>query len=398
MRIGINASFLRKPGTGIGLVTFNFLEKLKEFQSTNWHTKSQNINFQFLLYTEEPIDLDLPSNFEVRAFLPKWWKRDDLVRKWLWEKQLAREAIKDKCDIFLSLYQSSTYFANYQLPKHTMVVHDIIPKLFPEYRGNWRQRFHWKMIERGIKAADSIVAISENTKNDMTRELKIPEGKISVAYLDVAPRFRTLPSETTTTYVLKKYGLKKGYIYHGGGLEVRKNTETLLRAYAKLAHQYSSIPLAVRNGQKFPSLVISGRIFDKSNPLATDVETLVEELGLRGHVKLLGFVPEEDLPSLYLSSLFFVYPSLYEGFGLPVVEALRMSIPVLTSDTSSLKEAGGDAALYTDPKNIKMLAYQMGRLLTDETLRATLIAQSAKQAIKFSWNNFVEKVFKIMSS
>ena len=134
MRIGINASFLRKPGTGIGLVTFNFLEKLKEFQSTNWHTKSQNINFQFLLYTEEPIDLDLPSNFEVRAFLPKWWKRDDLVRKWLWEKQLAREAIKDKCDIFLSLYQSSTYFANYQLPKHTMVVHDIIPKLFPEYR------------------------------------------------------------------------------------------------------------------------------------------------------------------------------------------------------------------------------------------------------------------------
>lgn len=387
MKIGINASFLRKKGTGIGQVTFNFLEKLKEFSS--------NENNKFILYCEEkPVDLEFPPDFEVKTFLPKWWKRDDLLRKWLWEKQLAREAMKDKCDVFISLYQSATTFRGYILPKHTMIVHDIVPKLFPGYRGNSRQAFYWKKVERGIQTANHIVAISENTKNDLVRELKIPEEKISVAYLDVSTRFDILPSEQTITDVLKKYGLKKGYIYHGGGLEVRKNTETLLRAYAKLMHKYLSIPVPDRNNQEFPPLVISGKIFDKSNTLTTDVRGLIEKLELRDKVKLLGFVPEEDLPSLYRGALFFVYPSLYEGFGLPILEALRMGVPILTSDNSSLKEVGGSAALYTDPRNMEELASQMGRLLTDATLRASLISQSAKQAVKFNWDSFIEKVLE----
>jgi glycosyltransferase involved in cell wall biosynthesis len=415
MKIGINASFLRKPGTGIGQVSFNFLQKLKEYQisppktnqfwaenfkfSNNFSTtnyKLQTTNYQFILYTEEPTDLELPNNFENKHFLPRWWKRDDLLRKWLWEKRLVRKAMKDGCDVFISLYQSSTIFNSSPVIKHIMVVHDIIPKLFPEYRGNSRQAFYWKRVERGIKAADHIVAISESTKNDLINTLRISDKKISVAYPDCAPRFATIPSEAEVVDKLKEYGLTKGYIYHGGGLEVRKNTENVLRAYAKLVQKHTR-SLGYARDDKLPPIVISGKIFDKSNPLATNVEKLVEDFGLRGQVKLLGFVPDEDLPSLYWGALFFVYPSLYEGFGLPVLEALRMGVPVLTSDNSSLKEVGGEAALYVDPKNMEALASQMERLLTDEKLRENLISQNAKQAVKFNWEKFVEKVFECIS-
>ncbi|MEK9151098.1 MAG: glycosyltransferase family 1 protein [Patescibacteria group bacterium] len=394
MKIGINASFLRKPGTGIGQVTANFLQKLAECQNSN--SKCQNSEF-FLYCEEEPgLDFSLPENFHMRVFLP-FWKRDDLIRKMLWEKQAAREAAKDGCDAFLSLYQSSTIFQStvsgqQKTIRHTMVVHDIIPRLFPQYLGNMRQTWHWKAVERGIRAADHIVAISEHTKSDLMRALDIPVEKISVAFLDVAPRFSRVITAEAAADVLKKYDLHSGYIYHGGGLEIRKNAETLLRAYQQLTVNRQQTTNAGQQSRKeVPPLVISGKVFDKNNKLATDVRGLVEELGLQEKVKLLGFVPDEDLPALYHGALFFVYPSLYEGFGLPVLEALRMSVPALVSGTSSLPEVGGDAVLYVDPENAEEMAAQMERLLTDETLRGSLIARSAPQAVQFSWKSFTEK-------
>ena len=393
MKIGINASFLRKPGTGIGQVTANFLKKLAEYYVSGSmyqrDTQYKTHNAKYVLYSEEPVDWELPENFEVKSFLPKWWKRDDIMRKWLWEKQVAHEATKDGCDVFLSLYQSATVFK--PIIKHIMIVHDIIPRLFPEYRGNFRQAFHWRMVERGIQKAEHIVAISQHTQSDLVREFGISEKKVSVAYLDSAPQFYTIPSETSVNDTLKKYGLTKGYIYHGGGLEVRKNSGKLLRAYAKLVLKHTQSLGSARN-DKVPPLVISGKIFPKTNQLATDVEGLVKELGLEENVKLLGFVPDQDLPSLYRGALFFVYPSLYEGFGLPVLEALRMGLPVLTSDTSSLKEVGGEAALYVDPQNITGLALKMELLTMNETLRAALVSKSTAQTAQFSWENFTRKI------
>lgn len=403
MKIGINASFLRKPGTGIGQVTVNFLQKLTEYyvsgSTYQGNAKYMIPDTKYILYTEEPINFPLPSNFRNKYFLPRWWKRDDLIRKMLWEKRLARETAQDGCDVFLSLYQSSTAFPPScvthhasSVKKHTMVVHDIIPKLFPAYLGNARKRLQWHLTERGIRAADNIVAISEHTKNDLVRMMRIPAERITVAHLDVAPRFSEPVSSEMLAAVLEKYALEPGYIYHGGGLEVRKNAETLLRAYQQLtANRQQATSVDQQSKKDVPPLVISGKIFEKTNALATDVRGLVEELGLQEKVKLLGFVPDEDLPALYKGALFFVYPSLYEGFGLPVLEALRMGVPVLASNTSSLPEVGGKAALYIDPQDARAMTAQMERLLADKTLRASLIAQSTSQAVQFSWKSFTEK-------
>ncbi|MFZ2187751.1 MAG: glycosyltransferase family 1 protein [Candidatus Moraniibacteriota bacterium] len=388
MKIGINASFLRKPGTGIGQVTYNVLRTLvSPSQGAAIH--------EFFLYCEEQPKLDfvLPKNFHIRVFLP-WWKRDDLIRKMLWEKQVVKEALQDGCAVFLSLYQSSTV-----MPKnirHTMFVHDLVPRLFPQYRSNMRQTIHWKRIEKGIRAADHIIAISNNTQNDLVRELNIAREKILVVYLDANPQFHETVSRERMADVLKKYDLAAGYIYHGGGLEIRKNTETLLRAYAALRAKNQKAGIMNQANAAIPPLVISGKIFDETNKLATDVEGLIRELRLQDSVRLLGFVPDADLPALYAGALFFVYPSLYEGFGLPVLEALRMRVPVLSSNSSSLPEVGGTAALYTDPKNVSEMTRQMEHLFSDASLRQTLVSQSSPQATRFSWAQCVQKTLAIL--
>lgn len=391
MRIGINASFLRKPGTGIGQVTCNFLEKLQEFSISNFQfsindSNSKNEKIEFILYTEEPIDLKLPDNFEIHSFLPLW-KRDDLIRKILWEKQVAQEAKQDGCDAFISLYQSATVTPRGM--QHTMVVHDLIPRLFPEYQGNMRQRFHWRRVERAIMQADQIVAVSESTKNDLV-EFGVTHEKIRVAYPDASPLFRRDLAPEEENRVMAAYGLVPGYIYHGGGLEIRKNTAGLLRAYAMLASKEKQGTLGV----VLPPLVISGKIFAESNPLATPVKHLIRELGLGQRVHLLDFVPEADLPALYKNALFFVYPSRYEGFGLPVLEALCMKVPVLTSDISSLPEVAGNAALYIDPAEVDSIASGLERLVKDAALRQSLSETTARESQRFDWKNFTEAILR----
>lgn len=384
MRIGIDASFLRKPGTGIGQVTLYFLETLKTFSEAPSH--------EFFLYTEEGLgnDMQYPAHFHIKSFLP-WWKRDDLIRKILWEKEVAKKAKKDGCDVFLSLYQSSTVVPKGM--KHVMVVHDIIPRIFPEYQGNMRQKCHWKLVERGIKKANRVIAVSSSTANDLV-EFGLDRDVITIASPDVAPIFRKdlVPEEENR--VMATYALVPGYIYHGGGLEIRKNTEGLLRAYKLLAEKEKSGEF----GMKLPMLVISGKIFAENNPLATPVKKLLQELGLGDRVKLLDFVPEQDLPALYKNASFFAYPSLYEGFGLPVLEALSMKAPVLTSDNSSLPEVALDGALYIDPQQVDSIASGMERLLSDDMLRKTLSEKAAEATVRFSWRNFTKIVLDSLSS
>jgi len=411
MKIGIDASFLRKPGTGIGQVTVCFLEKLAGFSvqggvGKSWQFLSGLHDAEIILYTEEPIDAHLAESFTVRSFLPAWWKRDDVIRKMLWERQVAREAAKDGCDAFISLYQSATVFHGARSmehgarePQHLMVVHDIIPKLFPEYLRKVSQRIHWRAIERGIRGAGHIVAISESTKKDLMENLGIAEEKISVAHPGLSPAFDHVADDANVDLVMQKYHLDRGYIYHGGGLEVRKNTRAVLEAYGSLCDKFPISNFQFPNKSenlnfKIPKLVISGRIHAKSNPLALDAKGLIKELRLEENVKLLGFVPDEDLPALYRGAALFAYPSLYEGFGLPPLEAMSQGTPCIVSDVSSLPEACGDAALYVDPTNADLIAEKMSLLLRDAELRKELCEKGMLQAKKFGWAGFVKAVMQ----
>lgn len=377
MRIGINALFLRKPGTGIGQVTWHFLETLKVLPESQEH--------QFFLYTDEAFTEGVwPENFQLRA-LTHWWRRDDEVRKYLFEAQSIPQALQeDQCDVFLSLYQSATVTS---VPT-VVLVHDIIPEIFPEYRKTLRKQFFWSQVKRALAQAQAYIAVSRHTKSDMEKYLKIAGQNITVLEPSVHPLFEKEVLLPEKARVVMKYSLPEKFIYHGGGLEIRKNTELVLRAYKLLIH--------ILPERERPSLVISGTIHSEKNSLATPVRSLIRELGLEDRVLLLGHVPMEDVPSLYALAEMFVYPSRYEGFGLPVLEAMKVGVPVITTRVASLPEVGGEAVFYTHPDDKEALARTMKKILHDKALRQERISAGQTVATRFRWDSFAQGVFQII--
>jgi glycosyltransferase involved in cell wall biosynthesis len=386
MKIGINASFLRKQNTGIGQVTLNFLRKLSELESEKLKVH-KDAEVEFILYLEEDADLVLPENFTKKVFLPPY-KRDDLIRKIWWEKYaLVKMAKKDGCRVFLSLYQSPTVMP--EQIQHIMIAHDIIPKLFPQYLNNLRKKIYQSLTEKALRHADKIIAVSHRTEKDLIKHLWIDANLITVSYVDVDEIYKKEVSEQQSENVLQKYQIEKDYIYAGGGMDVRKNVEGVLRAYKILLKSFGK-------ASWLPKLVISGKLMPQMAPLITDAEQLIAGLELKDHVVLLDHVPQEDLPALYHNAKIFVYPSLYEGFGLPVLEAMNQGVPVITSKTSSLPEVGVDNVLYCDPNSVDDLAMVMKNLLMNEQLRKALSEKGRQRAQHFSWDRFVMKIMHII--
>ncbi len=417
MKIGINASFARKPNTGIGQVTLNFLKNLSDFKFEILNNR-EGENNEFILYLEEdlPEEIKLSNNFTKKIFLPLY-KRDDLIRKIWWEKYLLPKKVKeDKCDVFFSLYQCPTIL-NFKHEiqnskfRHIMLVHDIVPKIFPEYLNNFRKKFYWRLTEKAIQKADKIITVSEHTKKDLIKYLNILAEKIDVNYIDVDEIYKKEISDQESQRVLDKYNLESGYVYFGGGLEKRKNVEVLLKAYKLLVKNNDQ-----HKKLKIPPLVISGKLMPQLAPLWTDAENLIKKLNLKDRVKLLGFISQEDLPALYHNASMFIYPSFYEGFGLPVLEAMNSGAPVICSDKSSIpevvcspffsKERNGAellssnndcAAIFFDPKNPEDLAEKIKKLLRDENLRQQLSQKGKERAGDFSWDKFMERFFEIIN-
>jgi glycosyltransferase involved in cell wall biosynthesis len=364
--VGVNALFLRKPGTGIGQVTGQFLESLEESLPSGTEAR---------VYTDVPTDAFFGKRVEA-VYLRPWWQRDDLVRKMLWEGiQLPWQIKKDSVTHFVSLYQSPTV-----LPKkitHVMVVHDLIPELFLVYRSRLRSSLAWKITKRGIQKASRLVAVSQSTKNDTVRFLGRIEKEVTVVYPSIARIFFQDRKPQDNARLLEKYKLTPGYLYHGGGLEIRKNTQDVLTSYAAWKHVQGMLP----------PLVISGVLHNEKNTLATQVRKIVRDLKIEQDVHLLGFVPEEDLPALYRGASLFLFPSLYEGFGMPVVEALSQGTAVLTLQNSSLPEVGG-MGIYSVPtltKESLQEAYQKATLSSlHERETRKRIAEKFKQRKQFT--------------
>jgi glycosyltransferase involved in cell wall biosynthesis len=388
MRIGINASFCRKAHSGIGQVTISFLKKLI---AEEMRGKKQKNKLEFILYLEEdlPKDFRLPENFQKKILLPIY-KRDDLIRKIWWEKYLLpRRVKKDGCDVFLSLYQCPIILSG--SVKHIMLVHDIIPSLFPKYLDNDRKKHYQTLTEKAICRANKLLTVSKRTEKDLIQHLQIPADKISTNYISVDESYRKQASAECCRKALKKYKLNRGYIFAGGGMEIRKNIEGVIRAYGMLLEKNKNLHFI----ETIPKLVIYGKLLPNLS-LATDAEKLVRELNLTKQVKFLGSVPQENLPALFKSALFFIYPSHYEGFGMPVLEAMSQGTPVITAKNSSLPEVGLDSTLYCHADDTKEISQVMKKVLTDKYLRDTLSKRGRERAKLFSWDKFVRKFYGVI--
>ena len=257
--------------------------------------------------------------------------------------------------------------------KYVVTVHDVIPLILP---GTFTRR-HRAVVRLALarvrRQADRVVVPSHAVKRDVVRRVGYPEDRIVVTPEGCDPRFRPVRSEAALRRVAERYGLPPRYVLAVGTLEPRKNLVALLEAFARLR----------RDGGIDPDLrlVIAGARGWLDEP----VFRTVRSLGIEPVVHLPGFIDDDDLPAVYSGAALFVFPSLYEGFGLPLVEAMACGAPVVTSNVSSMPEVAGDAAVLVDPRDVDSLAAAIARVLRDEALRRRLRDAGIARARRFSW-------------
>lgn len=255
-----------------------------------------------------------------------------------------------------------------------VTIHDLVSFLFPETVPRKYSLYMRLMTRLAARSADRIIAVSSATKADLRRVLHVPDDKVVVIHEAVGPEFREAPSAEAMESVMRRYGLRRPYCLFVGNLEPRKNLGRLIEAFARLRGRTGSGPGA-------PQLVLAGtRAW-----LHSGIFRAVERQGLGGEVVFPGYVPAADLPALYAAAACFVFPSVYEGFGLPVLEAMAAGAPVIASRAGAIPEVAGDAALLVDADRPAELAEAIESVLGDARLRARLVTAGRARAGAFTW-------------
>lgn len=254
-----------------------------------------------------------------------------------------------------------------------VTIHDLIPLVLPAYRGGVLARLYTGLVAASAHGAAVIIADSEATRADILQRLALPPEQVHVVPLAAGEQYRPDSDEETGSGVRRKYGLPDEYVLYLGGYDVRKNIGTLLKAFTY-----------VREGRDIP-LVLAGRLPETITPRFDDVPALIEAMRLGEAVRLIGPVEEADKPAIYRMASCFVFPSRYEGFGLPVLEAMACGTPVVTTSASSLPEVAGEAGFTVDPDDARGMAGAILAILTQEDLAASLRERGLRHAAQFSW-------------
>ncbi len=263
-----------------------------------------------------------------------------------------------------------------------LTIHDLAFIRFPEFNFDWFIKKYTGEVKKNAYISKKIIADSESTRNDIVSFFGIDPLKVEVVYLAADDMFRKLTEKEKNTYVLKKYQIDKKYILSVGTIEPRKNFAALIRAFNNIKKS------KIGSGYK---LVIVGRTGWKSE--ATYEER--ENSPYRDDILFTGWIPDQELVQIYNWAELFVYPSLFEGFGLPPLEAMSCGLPVITFNTSSLKEVVGDAGILVAAGDESELKNQLLHVLENELVKEELSSKSLIQAKKFSWEETAKKILDI---
>jgi len=254
-----------------------------------------------------------------------------------------------------------------------LTIHDLIPLLLPEYRGGWHVRAYMVLAAYAARRARLIVTDSEASARDVERVLGISRDRLRVVHLAAGSQYRTSTPEQVREG-RERLGLPERYLLYLGGFDRRKNVPELLRAFRQALPKLGGV-----------SLVVAGRLPRTDTCFAPDPRRLARELGLSREVQFLGHVSEPDMPPLYAGAVALVYPSRYEGFGLPPLEALSCGTPVIAMRVSSLPEVVGEGGILIAPGDVGALSEAMCALAADAALRERLSRRGLMHAAQFSW-------------
>jgi glycosyltransferase involved in cell wall biosynthesis len=378
MRIGINAVFLQHPTTGSGQHLLNLLRGLDACDNKNEYV---------LLSPRFPhayaADPQLGRNFQnVEAFGAIARLGENAEKLWWEQVGLVWASMKERVDLLHSPYWANPLAS----PVPTVVtIHDVIQFVLPQYRWRKMSRMYYWLVSRAARRARAIIAVSECSKKDIVNLLGIPPERIFVIGNAVDESFRPISDSWQLAAVRERYGIEPEYMLYFGGFDLRKNVHRIIQAYLRM-------PTEVR--QRY-QLVIAGRLHLLGHPLYPDPRPMVRELGQEDRIIFTGQIREQDKAPLYSGATLFAFPSLYEGFGMPVLEAMACGTPVVTSNLSALPEVVGDAGVLVDPYSVEAICEAMAELLCDPARRRNLGQAARERSRGFTWREVAEKTVSV---
>jgi glycosyltransferase involved in cell wall biosynthesis len=364
MRVGIDYTAAARQRAGIGRYTRELVAALFRMESAHRYTLfAATGGLKTGDWRLEIENLQSPvSNLQLRA-IPI---TDDWLHR-LWQRlrlPIPVEAVTGPLDVF--------YSPDFVLPptlrgtRTLLTVHDLSFLHYPEAFVPSLRAYLARVVPRSVARADRVLADSASTRDDLITYFGTPPEKVHVLYSGVDARFHPEKESGEEERLRSKYGVESPYLLSVGTLQPRKNYVRLIKAFANLP--LADLQFAIAGGRGW---------------LYEDILAEAQRHGDR--VRVLGFVDDADLPALLRNAALFAFPSLYEGFGLPVLEAMACGVPAVCSSTSSLPEVGGDAALMVDPLDVDALAQAMARVLGDAGLRREMVAKGLAQAKRFTW-------------
>lgn len=361
MRIGIAARGLSEISGGAKQFIESITDALLSIDKQNQY---------FIFYNTNKHKGKFPNTEEI--VLPS-------KNKLIWDYLKLPKAIKtNKIDVCLFLKNVIPFNVHC---KSIVAILDLLhikdPKVYKFYDSLYMKFF----ISLTLKKADAIIAISNNTKKDLIEYSNVDEKKVSVIYLAADKKYKNIPN-INKKRLEDKYGIKFPFILYIGSLSPRKNLPCLIKAFRKLKKQTDlQHKLVIGGGKKWKADEI--------------IKTVDGEM--KKDIIFTGHIDDQDVPFLYNLADLFVYPSFYEGFGLPILEAMACNCPVICSNTSSMLEVGGDAAIYFNPYNYKELTEKIIKVLKDKELKNQLITLGQKNILKFSWKKTAYKILNLLN-
>jgi glycosyltransferase involved in cell wall biosynthesis len=367
MRIGIDATALPSQPVGAGNYIIQLIRSLVNLESGD----------KFVIFAQESghslINISDSENVDWVIFADR-----KPGSRLLWEQIIFPKHIQESG---IELLHSLHYTQPLRLPCSSVVtLHDMTFFLYPRLHTLARRWFFPLMIRTSAKRADALIAISESTRQDAIQILGIPPKKITTTQLGVDSSFQPIKDNESRRNVAEKYDLPEKFILYVGLVEPRKNLPLLINAYQRLAARGTDY-----------QLVIVGRF----GWMYEDVTRQIKQLNLGDKVHLTGYVPQEDLPLVYNLASLFVYPTRYEGFGLPALEAMACGTPVITTNVSSLPEIVAEAGLLIPPDDVQALYEAMESVLDDRKLGHDLSRKGTVRSAKFTWQRTAQQTLQI---
>lgn len=369
MRIAINTRFLLKNRLeGMGRFTYEVAQRLVE----------RRINDDFIFLFDRPFDPEFVKHPRIEAVVVHPPARHPLLW-YLWFEYTVPYILRvKKADAFISM---DGYCSLISKVPTVMVSHDIAHVHYPDQIPFLPKSYYNYFVPRYLKRANQLVTVSHFCKQDIVAHYGIEESKISVACNGISPTF-VVVDEQKQLQIRAQYSEGEPYFFYIGAIHPRKNIVRLIQAFDAFK-QHTGAPM---------KLLVAGRFAWQTG----EISTAYENASHKGDIKFLGYVSDEELPFLSGSALALTYISLFEGFGVPLIEAMQAEVPVITSNVSSMPEVAGDAALLVDPKSVVKMAEAMQEMYENPDLRKTLIEKGRIQAQKFSWEKATDVVEKAL--